>query len=70
MDIKDTKNRYGKKELNRWLKITQRVREKSKEIIFMVYSKNGFTKGTKEALIENGILVLKEKSSSHSLSNF
>src|SRR6056297_2736241 len=60
VDIKDTKNRYGKKELKRWLKITEMAREKNKEIIFMVYSKNGFTKGTKEALIEKGILVLKE----------
>src|SRR6056297_753728 len=60
VDIKDTKNRYGKKELKRWLKITEMAREKNKEIIFMVYSKNGFTKGTKEVLIEKGILVLKE----------
>ena len=60
VDIKDTKNRYGKKELKRWLKITEMAREKNKEIIFMVYSKNGFTKGTKEVLIEKDILVLKE----------
>src|SRR6056297_2501500 len=47
VDIKNRKNRYGKKELQRWLQIVKKTREKVAPILFMVYSKNGYTKGTK-----------------------
>jgi hypothetical protein len=59
IDVKDTKNRYGKNELKRWLRIKEMVTEKNKNIIFMVYSENGYTKGTKESLVENEILIMK-----------
>ena len=59
IDVKSTKNRYGKNEQKRWLSIVNQVKEKHDHVLFMVYSQNGFTKGTKEALIENGIFILK-----------
>src|SRR6056297_686824 len=59
IDVKSTKNRYGKNELKRWLSIVNQVKEKHDHVLFMVYSQNGFTKGTKEALIENGVYILK-----------
>jgi len=37
------------------------ARELQKDILFMVYSENGFTKGTKESLIENGVFVVKQQ---------
>src|SRR6056297_2150226 len=59
IDVKSTKNRYGKNEQKRWLSIVNQVKDKHENVLFMVYSQNGFTKGTKEALIENGIFILK-----------
>lgn len=59
VDIKGRKNRYGKNELQRWLRIVKKAREKVPSILFMVYSKNGFTKGTKQTLADNGILIIK-----------
>src|SRR6056297_4309187 len=59
IDVKSTKNRYGKNEQKRWLSIVNQVKEKHDHVLFMVYSQNGFTKGTKEALIENGVYILK-----------
>src|SRR6056297_671946 len=59
IDVKSTKNRYGKNEQKRWLSIVNQVKEKHEHVLFMVYSQNGFTKGTKETLIENGIFILK-----------
>ena len=59
IDVKSTQNRYGKNEMKRWLSIVDHARELQKDILFMVYSQNGFTKGTKEKLIENGIFVVK-----------
>jgi hypothetical protein len=59
VDCKNTKNRYGKNEMKRWLRIMEAVREKNKNILFMVYSENGYTKDTKETLIENGVYILK-----------
>src|SRR6056297_2944112 len=59
IDVKSTKNRYGKNEQRRWLSIVNQVKEKHDHVLFMVYSQNGFTKGTKETLIENGVFILK-----------
>src|SRR6056297_3270514 len=59
IDVKSTKNRYGKNEQKRWLSIVNQVKENDDHVLFMVYSQNGFTKGTKETLIENGIFILK-----------
>ncbi|MFW6249006.1 MAG: hypothetical protein ACOC4J_04465 [Bacteroidota bacterium] len=59
IDVKSTKNRYGKNELKRWLSIVNQAKDKHENVLFMVYSQNGFTKGTKETLIENGIYILK-----------
>src|SRR6056297_3664846 len=61
VDIKNRKNRYGKKELQRWLQIVKKTREKVAPILFMVYSKNGYTKGTKQTLADNGIFNIKNE---------
>lgn len=61
IDVKSTQNRYGKNELKRWLSIVNQAKELQKDILFMVYSENGFTKGTKESLIENGVFVVKQQ---------
>jgi len=59
IDIKGTKNRYGKNEMNRWLKIVEQAREKNKNILFMVYSESGYTTETKETLMEKGVYIIK-----------
>jgi hypothetical protein len=58
IDIKATKNRYGKNEMNRWLNIVEQAREKNKHILFMVYSESGYTARTKESLIERGVYIM------------
>jgi len=45
--------------MKRWLSIVNHARELQKDVLFLVYSQNGFTKGTKEKLIENGVFVVK-----------
>ena len=59
VDVKNTKKRYGKKEADRWLRIAAYIRKSKKKPLFLVYSKNGYTKGTKESLLANGIFVIK-----------
>src|SRR6056297_1623722 len=61
IDVKSTQNRYVKNELKRWLSIVNQAKELQKDILFMVYSENGFTKGTKESLIEIGVFVVKQQ---------
>jgi hypothetical protein len=58
IDVKNTKNRYGKRYADRWLKIADYIRKNKKDTLFLVYSENGYTRGTKECLIENGIYIL------------
>ena len=60
IDVKSTKNRYGKNEMRRWLSIVEQLKQTANPPIFMVYSRSGFTKGTKETLIENGVFIVKE----------
>jgi len=60
IDVKSTKNRYGKNEMRRWLSIVEQLKQTAYPPIFMVYSRSGFTKGTKERLIENGVFIVKE----------
>lgn len=55
IDIKNTKSRYGKKETDRWLKIADYLRKQKAKALFLVYSENGYTKGTKERLEANGV---------------
>jgi hypothetical protein len=59
IDIKSTKSRYGKNEMKRWIGIVEPMREKHPNYIFMVYSEAGFTKGTRETLVENGVFIIK-----------
>src|SRR6056297_2598755 len=59
IDIKNTKSRYGKKETDRWLKIAEYLGKHKRKAIFLVFSQNGYTKGTKERLEKNDIQVLK-----------
>ena len=58
IDVKSTKNWYGKNELRRWLGIVEQLKKKEHPPIFMVYSQNGYTKGTKQTLIENGVFIV------------
>jgi len=59
IDIKNTKSRYGKKETDRWLKIADYLRKDKAKALFLVYSENGYTKGTQERLEKNDIQVIK-----------
>src|SRR6056297_2274089 len=59
IDIKNTKSRYGKKETDRWLKIADYLRKDKTKALFLVYSENGYTKGTQERLEKNDIQVIK-----------
>jgi hypothetical protein len=43
--------------MKRWLSIAEQT--KNKNIYCLVYSENGFTKGTKEILTENGVFIIK-----------
>src|SRR6056297_2880213 len=61
VDIKNRKNRYGKNELQRWLQIVKKTREKADSILFMVYSKSGYTNGTKQTLADNDIFIIKNE---------
>src|SRR6056297_3540 len=59
IDIKNTQNRYGKKETDRWLKIADYLRKNKTKTLFLVYSENGYTKGMQERLEKNDIQVIK-----------
>src|SRR6056297_2580418 len=59
IDIKNTQNRYGKKETDRWLKIAEYLRKDKTKPLFLVYSENGYTKGMRERLEKNDIQVIK-----------
>ena len=61
IDVKDTKNKYGKAELKRWLRIAEMAKSKRENILFMVYSINGFTRDTEESLTENDVYILKSE---------
>ena len=58
IDIKNTQQKYGKKQADRWLKIAEYIREKEKKPVLMVYSEKGYTAGTKERLLENEVLII------------
>jgi hypothetical protein len=58
IDVKNTKARYGKRQLERWLRIANFIRKDNEKALFLVYSENGFTTGTIEALSKAGILVI------------
>ena len=55
IDIKDTKRKYGKRELERILEIKEAIGNFQKEPVLMVYSENGFTERTKETLEKENI---------------
>jgi len=58
IDIKDTERRYGRAEADRWLEIKEATLKEKKRIIFMSYSQSGYTKGTKERLLSEGVYVV------------
>ena len=58
IDIKNTKQKYGKKQADRWLRLAEYIREKEKKAILMVYSEKGYSSGIKERLTENGIFII------------
>jgi hypothetical protein len=59
VDVKNTKARYGKRQLERWLRIAAFIRSNTEKAIFIVYSENGYTKVAKEKLVENKIYLVK-----------
>ncbi len=63
IDIKNKKEKYGKRDADRWITLSNTLEKEDSKAIFMTYSETGYTKGTKERLKENGILVLKNECS-------
>ncbi|MEA1885285.1 MAG: hypothetical protein U9N62_12335, partial [Thermotogota bacterium] len=61
IDIKNKKEKYGKRDADRWIEIVMALKVEEPHSIFMTYSETGYTKGTKERLKENGILILCKK---------
>jgi hypothetical protein len=59
IDIKNKKEKYGKRDADRWITLRNYIKQKETNSIFMTYSETGYTKGTKERLKENEILVIK-----------
>src|SRR6056297_72734 len=60
IDIKNKKEKYGKRDADRWITIANNVKKEEPKAIFLTYSETGYTKGTKEKLKENGIFVIKD----------
>src|SRR6056297_1797351 len=60
IDIKNKKEKYGKRDADRWITIANNVKKEESKAIFMTYSETGYTKGTKEKLKENEIFVIKD----------
>jgi len=58
IDIKNKKEKYGKRDADRWLTITTTLKKEAPKAIYMTYSETGYTKGTKERLKENGVLII------------
>src|SRR6056297_1665727 len=63
IDIKNKKEKYGKRDADRWIALSNTLEKEDSKAIFMTYSETGYTKGTKERLKENRILVLKNECS-------
>jgi hypothetical protein len=59
IDVKNKKEKYGKRDTDRWITLTKTLKKEEPKSIFMTYSETGYTKGTKERLKENEILVIK-----------
>jgi hypothetical protein len=59
IDVKNKKEKYGKRDADRWITLTKTLKKEEPKSIFMTYSETGYTKGTKERLKENEILVIK-----------
>src|SRR6056297_1222861 len=60
IDIKSKKEKYGKRDADRWITIVSAIKKEEPKAIFLTYSETGYTKGTKEKLKENGIFVIKD----------
>ena len=60
IDIKNTKQKYGKKQADRWLRIAEYLRENEKKAIMLVFSEKGYTNETKERLMEKGVFIIEQ----------
>jgi len=58
IDVKDTQRKFGKAEADRWIQIMQAAKKERNDILFLVYSQAGFTKGTKQRLVEQGAFIV------------
>jgi len=63
IDIKNKRKKYGKRDADRWIAIATAIKNEEPRSVFMSYSETGYTKGIKERLKENGILIVCEKGS-------
>jgi hypothetical protein len=61
IDVKNTKNKYGKREVERWVKIAQLIGEDEPNALFLTYSEKGYTRGTEERLKANEIFIIKKQ---------
>src|SRR6056297_2441080 len=61
IDIKNKKEKFGKRDADRWITITNHLKKEAPKAFFMVYSETGYTKGTKERLKEKDILIIYNK---------
>ena len=47
-----------KAEADRWIQIMQVAKNQEKDIVFLVYSQAGYTRGTQQRLVENGAFIV------------
>jgi len=63
IDVKNKKEKYGKRDADRWIAIKKSIKQEEPNAIFMTYSETGYTKRVKERLKENGVLIIKNEGS-------
>jgi hypothetical protein len=61
IDIKNKKEKYGKRDADRWITLSNTLEKEDSKAIFMTFSETGYTKRTKERLKENGVLIICNK---------
>jgi len=47
-----------KAEADRWIQIMKAAKNENKDIVFLLYSQEGYTQGTQQRLVENGAFIL------------
>jgi len=65
IDIKNTKQKYGKKQADRWVRKEENNKKNEKKAILKVFSEKGYTQNTKERLMEKGIFIIEKSHVDH-----